>query len=214
MKKDIIPNPFSKNSNLAGLAKKTEIIKESLGFIGIIRNLLFLAIVGFIAVSFFKIPINIVLIIIGVEVGVNLIVGYIKIIKMKAIFSVEIKDNANGYREILIKNEYYDLIKSVFGTIVNIISVFFIFSFFQKEIASFGNSSIINLFIFIFVIYRFAELLSRFLKYYLIKNLKQSDNFAEVNQQYLLIEKSLELAKFIPGMIIFFGIFWVFGIPF
>ena len=63
MIKSIVPNPFSKDSSLADLTKKAELIKEGLSFTIIIKNIIFLAVLGFILSKFFQIPLNIILII-------------------------------------------------------------------------------------------------------------------------------------------------------
>jgi len=140
---------------------------------------------------------------------VNLITGYIKIKKIKSLYKIEALDNAKSYRKILIKTEYYELIKAVFVVIADIIAVALIFLFFSKEISSFiGNitasgfikPNLIKYSVLIFVFFRTFEFILRLIRYNSIKNLKESDSLAEVNQEYVLILRKLDLIKILPGI--------------
>lgn len=207
----VIPNPFDKDSSLADLTKKVELIREGLGFTTIIKNIIFLIVLVFLLVKFLQIPINITLILIGAHMLTTFVAGYLKIIKLKAMYNIETTNNARSYRNILVTNEYYDLIKSIFGVISSIISLGLIFLFFQNEISNFVLSNIplitlksvsLKYFIFIFLVFNLFGFFMKFVRYSWIKNLKESDNFAEVDQDYVIIGKKLELIKFIPAMFI------------
>ena len=158
MIKSIVPNPFSKDSSLADLTKKAELIKEGLSFTIIIKNIIFLAVLGFILSKFFQIPLNIILILVGTEIIITLIAGYLKIIKLKAVYDINTANNdAKGYRTLIITSEYYELIKTIFGVIAHIFSIGLIFLFFHKEISNIVTSSIplnqisLKYFVFIFL---------------------------------------------------------------
>ena len=221
MIKSIVPNPFSKDSSLADLTKKAELIKEGLSFTIIIKNIIFLAVLGFILSKFFQIPLNIILILVGTEIIITLIAGYLKIIKLKAVYDINTANNdAKGYRTLIITSEYYELIKTIFGVIAHIFSIGLIFLFFHKEISNIVTSSIplnqisLKYFVFIFLGFKIFDFFMKLVRYSWIKNIKESNNFDEVNQDYLIIEKKLELVKFIPFMFIFLVILFFLKVPF
>ena len=54
----IIPNPFDKESKLSDLAKKVELIREGLSFTVLLKNLIFLIILGVVLVAYFKISMS------------------------------------------------------------------------------------------------------------------------------------------------------------
>jgi len=216
---NIIPNPFDKNSKLSDLAKKGELIKEGLSFTALIKSIIFLIILGVVLVAYFKIPTTIVAILIGTEILVTLIAGYIRIEKIKSIYSIDTQDNARSYRKLLITSEYWELIKSIFSVIADGISVALIFIFFSSEIPTIVQNfpikteSLIYLF-FAFVIFRAFEFVMRVIRYNLIKNLKESDDFAQVNQEFVLIQKKLKLVEFIPIGGIFLLFILLMGVPY
>jgi len=102
-----------------------------------IKEIIFLIILGLVFITFFKISNEIIAILIGTEILVKLIVRYIKIKELKAIYSIATQDNAKSYRKILITNEYYELIKSIFSVIADSISITLIFLFFFSELLNF-----------------------------------------------------------------------------
>lgn len=218
--KNTIPNPFSEQSTLSGLAKKGELLGEGLSFTTIIKNVVFLLILAFVLVGYFKISASIVAILIGTEILITLIAGYIKIRKIKSIYAIGTLDNAKSYRNILITGEYYELIKAIFGVGANIISVVLVFLLFSHEITNFViqniplQAGLLKYFILIFVVFRLFDFIVRLLRYSWIKNLKENNDLAQVNQEYQLIGKKLELIKFIPGMSVILLIIFLIGIPF
>lgn len=217
--KNTIPNPFSEQSTLSGLTKKGELLGEGLSFTTIIKNVVFLLILAFILVGYFKISASIVAILIGTEILITLIAGYIKIRKIKSIYAIGTLDNAKSYRNILITGEYYELIKAIFGVGANIISVALVFLLFSREITNFIiqniplQAGLLKYSILIFVVFRLFDFIVRLLRYSWIKNLKENDDLAQVNQEYQLIGKKLELIKFIPGMSVILLIIFLIGIP-
>ncbi|EKE13740.1 MAG: hypothetical protein ACD_12C00847G0001, partial [uncultured bacterium] len=217
--KNIIPSPFSEQSTLSGLAKKGELLGEGLSFTTIIKNVVFLLILAFVLVGYFKISASIVAILIGTEILITLIAGYIKIRKIKSIYAIGTLDNAKSYRNILITGEYYELIKAIFGVGANIISVVLVFLLFSREITNFViqniplQAGLLKYFILIFVVFRLFDFIVRLVRYHWIKNLKENDDLAQVNQEYQLIGKKLELIKFIPEMSVILLIIFLIGIP-
>ncbi len=218
--KNTIPNPFSEQSTLSGLAKKGELLGEGLSFTTIIKNVVFLLILAFVLVGYFKISASIVSILVGTEILITLIAGYIKIRKIKSIYAIGTLNNAKSYRNILITGEYYELIKAIFGVGANIISVVLVFLLFSREITNFIiqniplQTGLLKYFILIFVVFRLFDFVVRLVRYNWIKNLKENDDLAQVNQEYQLISKKLELIKFIPGMSVILLIIFLIGIPF
>jgi hypothetical protein len=219
---EIIPNPFNKNSTLSGLAKKGELIKEALSFKAVLTNILFLIILGIVLVGYFQISLILVGILIGTQILVTLIAGYIKIKNLKSIWNIKTQNNAESYRTLLITVERYKMINAVFGLVSGIFSATFISLFFSNEISNFVTQNIANIsissdtlkyLIWIFVVFNSFEFVMRFVRYSWMKNLKQSNDFAEINQEYISIEKKLELIKFIPLASIFLLIFFMMGIP-
>jgi hypothetical protein len=217
--KNTVPNPFSEQSTLSSLAKKGELLGEGLSFITIVKNVIFLLALAFVLTVFFKISVSIIAILIGMEILITAIAGYIKVKKVKAVYSIGTQDNAQSYRTILITSEYYELIKAVFGLAASIVSVSLIFALFSREISNFViqnipiQSGLLKYFILVFVIFRLFDFIVRLVRYSWIKNLKISDDLAQVNQEYQLIGKKLELIKFIPGMSVILLILYLIGVP-
>jgi hypothetical protein len=220
---ELLPNPFNKESTLSGLAKKSELIKESLGFVTIAKNILFLIALGVLLVAYFKISVNIVAILIGTEVLLTSIMGYIKIREFKAIYSIDTQDSARSYRKIIIANEYWEFVKSFFGVISNSISVALIFLFFSSEISNFVVQNIppylpiktesLKYLVFVFVIFRSLEFIMRSVRYLWIKNLKESNDLAQVDREYTLIDKKIKLTKFLPGIGLFLLLIFLIKLP-
>jgi hypothetical protein len=218
--KNTIPDPFFEQSMLSGLAKKGELIGEGLSFTAIIKNVIFLLIFAFVLISYFKISASIITILVGTEILITIIAGYIKIKKIKSVYAIRTQDNAGSYRTILITSEYYELIKAIFGVVANVVSVSFVFLLFSREISNFViqniplQTGLLKYFVLTFVVFRLFDFIMRLIRYNWIKNLKESDNLAQINQGYQLINKKLELIKFIPGMSVILLILFLIGIPF
>ncbi|WP_340201722.1 hypothetical protein [Ascidiimonas sp. W6] len=219
----LIPNPYDKNSTLSDLEKKKILIKQGLSLKVPIKHIFLLIILGFYLIHYLKTPSIIVTVLIGTEIFINLIAIYIKIKALKSIKTINIQDDGKGYRNLLITNEYWEFIKSFFGVIANSISITIIFVFFSSEISNFAAQNPSLLFItkgafkfifFVFVIYRVFEFMTKLIRYYWISNLKESNNFAQINQEYILIEKKLKLIKFIPSVSIILWLVFLSGFPF
>lgn len=218
--RNLIPNTLSKESTLSGLQKKGELLREGLGLWKITKNVLFLFVLAFILINYFKISTLIVIILIGTEIFTTVVAGYIKIRSIIAVYAIKTQDNAKSYRAILITSEYYELIKSVFGVVASIISITIVALFFSGEISNFVIQNIpfqsvwLKYSILIFVIFRLFDFILRFVRYGWIKNLEEYDDFAKVNQEYQMIDKKLKLIQSVPSMSIVVLILFLIDIPY
>lgn len=216
--KSVVPNPFDKESKLSSVAQKGELVVEGLNLVALARSVIFL--VGILVLAIiFRFPLVAVILLVGSEIVVTAAVGLITIQKIKALRNISTSDNAEGYRNILITSEYYELIKTTISFIASIISVSLVLIIFSTEITTFFNKQNIPVsagqaLLFVFVVFRLLELIVVALKYYFVKNLKSGSDLAQINQQYQLINKKLELVKFVPVMSAFLLLFYVVGVPF
>ncbi|GEM_PF-1418138 len=221
--KPIIPNPFSKRSGYSDLTQRSALSGEVINLVFIFKDLVFLLIVGLILVIFLKIPVVVISVLVGFEFFVAILVGLVSISKLRAVYSLNSVDDAKGFREILVVNEYYKLVKSIIGVIANFVSLILIFWFFRNEIlgfiseSSFANIHLrnvpLNYLIYVFILLRLFEFFMNLIRYRLIKKLKVSDNFAEVLQDWTLIDKKLYLVKQLPGISIFLIVLLLVDIP-
>ncbi len=211
----------STSSNLSNLSKKSELVREGMGIALIIKTIFLLLLFGFILVVYLEIPFDIVAILIGTEIFVTLVAGYIKIKKLSVIHSIGTKD-AKNYRILLIANEFYGFLTSIFGVIANTISVVIIFMFFSNEISHFiitnipasiaNDSYLLKYFILIFVFSRMFEFIVRLLGNSWTNRIKENIDITVVDQEYVLIQKKLEIAKFTPVMSLVVYVLFLFGI--
>lgn len=217
--KNTIPNPFSEQSTLSGLVKKGELLKEGVSVVRIIKNLLFLDVIAFALVTFFNIPIPIITAIVGAEIFITLIRAYLTLQKIKAISAIGTEENALSYRNILITSEYYDVLKAILGLVTSSISIMLVFLLFSTELSNISipnipiQSDLMRYSIVIFVLYRLFDFIMRAVRYGLIKQLKQSNDLAQINQEFQVIDKKLEIIKFIPAMSAILFIVYLIGIP-
>lgn len=218
-----IPNPFDKNSKLSDLAMQVELIKESLGFVYLIKNNIFRVVLGLLLIFILKVPFQIIALLIGLELLADLVMGFIKIRELKSIANIQTDDNAKSYRKLLILNERWELLKSVANIITNIISVALIFILFFQYISEFVTEHIAPHFpdiidnfeyiILVLLVFRAFEFIMKIIRYHLIKNLSESDDFAKVNQEFVVIGKTLQLIKAIPIFGVVLLVFFLIGLP-
>jgi hypothetical protein len=98
-----------------------------------------------------------------------------------------------------------------------------IFLFFSSEISHFVVQNIppslpiktesLKYLVFVFVIFRSLEFIMRSVRYLWIKNLKESNDLAQVDQEYTLIDKKLKLIKFLPGIGLFLLLIFLIKLP-
>lgn len=225
--KKIIPNPFDQNTTLSGVAQKAEIIKEGVGFVNIFKKIFVLLILGFILVSHLGVPKEVILLLVGGEILVRLFIGYTKIKEIKAVGSIDTKSGPKSYRQLLITNGYWEFLKSAVSLFGNGLSLLLVLIFFSKDIIDFLGyySSILpsgmsvqlaslRYFIFAFIIFRVFECLVKFVGYGWVKNIKETDDFAEMDREYLVIEKKLKLLTLVPIVVLILWVFYFFRVPY
>jgi len=135
MFKEYVPNPLSAQSTLPDVAKKAALLTEALSFPGFIKNLVLLVVFGAVFTGYFKIPLNVVGILIGTQILLVLTNGYITVRKITAIKSIGIEENGRSFRAILITSEYYEFVKTILGFVLSGTSVACVLIFFPKEIS-------------------------------------------------------------------------------
>jgi len=215
----IIPNPLDKNSKLSDLAQKGIVIKEGLSFNIFIRNFISLIVLSIVLNIYYKVPLPIILLLIGTHVLVSFVAGYIKVQKIKSLRNIESGSQANDYRRLLITNEYYEVVKAIFGILANLLSLFVLFTFFGDALKKFVNNifSIYsinpNLLLYALVFFSSFQLVTRIIRYILIKKIKESDELAEVNRQYVLMNKKLEILNIAPIAGVILMMMYVFSVP-
>lgn len=214
-----MPNPLSDQTTLPDLSKKSEVIVETFSFAGIIRNLIFLIIAGFVLSNFFKVPANVVGILIGFEILSSSIIAYVKYRKIKSLSLITPADGGRSFKKIAVTREYYSLVTGIVGFIASAVSVALILIFFGQQLSDLfvQNSVIKNLnikyVIFFFVIFRLLDLLVKLMRYQAVKGIKENENLAQVNQSLSLINKKFELIAFIPGAAVLLFALFLIGIP-
>ena len=217
--KKYTPGPFSSETTLSDLGKKSEVIVETFSFVGIIKNIIFLIIVGFALASFLKIPANVVGILIGFEILSSLIIAYIKYRKIKSLSLIAPAADGLSFKKIVVTKEYYSLVISVVGFFTSAISLGLILAFFGRQLSDlFIKDSIIeNLnikyVISFLVIFRLLSLFVKLIRYQIIKGVEEGKNLAQVNQSFSLINKKFELITFMPGALILLLALVLIGIP-
>lgn len=217
--KKFVPNPLDSEFTLPGLSKKSEVIVETFSFAGIIRNLIFLVIAGFVLFSFFRVPANAVGILIGFEILSLLIIAYVKYRKIKSLSSITPAADGQSFKKIVVTREYYSLMTGVIAFITSVISVALILIFFGQQLSNLfvQNSVIQNLnikhVISFFVIFRLLGLFVKLIRYQIIKGVKENKNIAQVNQSFSLINKKFELITFVPGAAVLLTALFLIGIP-
>jgi hypothetical protein len=220
---NLIPNPFDKNSTISGKEKKLELINEKIGALFYIRNIIVLTILGIILSIFTKFPLIIIVSFIGVKIITDVVIILIQKKEIEAIDSIDTNDNAKSLREILIIDQYWELIKLIVGFVGNSFFVSLIFVFFYNVIINFLiqkipedfpiKASSLVYFILILIIYRVFQIIVESIKYNSLKNLKKTDDFAELNKEISLVQGKFDLLKNIPGAVIILFPFYFMGIP-
>jgi len=217
--KKYTPNPLSSETTLPDLSKKSEVIVETFSFAGIIRNIIFLVIAGFVLSSFFKVPANVIGILIGFEILSSLLIAYVKYRKIKSLSSITPAADGRSFKKIVVTREYYALVTGIVGLITSVISVGLILLFFGQQLSDLfvQNSVIKNLnikyVIFFFVGFRLLDLLVKLIRYQIIKGVEENENLAQVNQSFSLINKKFELITFVPGTSVLLVALFLIGIP-
>jgi hypothetical protein len=219
-----LANPFSSQSTLANFEKLREIIRGGSDITAGIIYIVFLLILVFFLAGFIEIPAFVFAILIGPEILITLMGGYIKLTKIKTLHAIGTQDIARSYRTILITTEYYGWIETIIGMIVSVISLFLILIFYFKEISSYVVEKIpanfpippdiLKYLVFIFIFARLVRFVIKMVRYNWIKDISESDSFAKVNQEYLLIDNKIAMIMLFLGGSVVFLILLFLDVPF
>lgn len=202
--KNIIPNPFSNKSTLSDLEKKIQLIQGGFNIQSIFTRLLGLLIIAFVLNSYFRIPILAIYILIGAEVVISLIKVYFTLKTIKTIKTVDTQDKGLSYRRILIISEYYSAIQSGIAFMASFVSTGFLLFFTYSKTLKLDNiiflgdkinPLIIGCALLLFIVSRLLEFIIFFIRYNLTKEIPESIKFEQVNQDYSLIIKKVEIYK-------------------
>lgn len=216
---NILPNPLSRQSNLSVLQKKSEILAEGMSFTLLIRSVLTICAFGFLATMYFRIGFYLVVLFVAIEIIRILVLAYVKIRKIRILSSIETEETASSYRDVLITSELYGLLQNFIGLMFRLFSVGIVIVFFLDEFFSFVSEhtsippDIFKYLLLAFLFFSLSNLIPRTLRYYWIRNLIQSDDLAEVNKDYQLIEKRYELLDFLVAAVIILPALVLMGIP-
>lgn len=212
-------NPISEKTTTSSFIKSVELLKGNLSLVKVAEHIFFLIILGIVSVVQFSFPFFAVLILLLGEIFSTLLGGYFRVKELNAISQIQTNQNATSYRKILITSQHWEFIRSTLGLIVSAISIILVFVFFNEQLSNINSflpidPSILKYALSGFVIFRLFNFIFRFVSYQWIKKIKASNNFAEVDRDYLQIQKKLGLIKFIPFMSLLLLFVFLIGIPY
>lgn len=144
--KALAPNPLAATSRLSDAEKKVEVVQEGIGVLSSVgkglRNVVGLIIIGLILITQLHLPMDMVILFILTQIISNFILLGMKISQLKAIHAIQNQDNAQAYREMLIKKEYYEFRQSIFNVVSTLVIVVLMFVLFGQEITQFVGQNI------------------------------------------------------------------------
>lgn len=207
---NFIPNPYDKDSNLNTLAAKSEITGEVFKLAGVFKNLLFLVIFAFVISKYFGIPAQIIVVIFGLELILQLLFAVIKYSKIKALKQLI---NSN-LKSLILAREYYDMLQAGVGLSAHFIVATLILFFYGNFLNSLNPVFSFKWLIYLFVIFNLVNLILKYIRYKMFQGIAENKNLAEINQQAAIIQKKLEMVNFFPWFFIFLLAFVIFCIYF
>ncbi|MDD3175071.1 MAG: hypothetical protein PHU51_01185 [Candidatus Nanoarchaeia archaeon] len=205
----IIPNPFDKTSKLSEIAKRAELLKEGLKFKNLFQKFIFLIILAVVLI-FFNISPIVIGILVTTQLTLLIIHLVIKVKEFKAIKSIKTDKVGESYKKIIVTNEYFEWRKSVVSLIGNTITTLLLIVLFYNELTNFKHSilpqlPITDMFLIgvliAWLLFNVLDFFIRLKRYKLVRNLKHSKNLAELDKNFLIIEKKIELLRMVPGAI-------------
>jgi len=217
--KKFVPNPVDSESTLPGLIKESAVIVETFSFAGVIRNTVVLFIAGFVLTRFFQVPANVISILIGFEIFSSLLIASIRYRKIRSLSSITAAADGRSFKKIVVTREYYGLITGIVGFITSAISVGLVFTLFGQQLSNLliQNEVIkdiaVKYLILLFVVFRLFDLIGKLIRYQLIRGVKESENLAQVNQSFSLVNKRFRLIASVPGMSVALLVLFLIGIP-
>ncbi len=201
---DLVPNLVSKKSTLSGFQKKIYIFDEVTAFVGIIKHIILVLVVIFVLVLL-RLPIPIIVLLCMAEIVSASVGTFIGVKKIKALSVVSTENNAKSYKTILKTVEYYALVRRlcVFGA--SIFAVLLTYIFFWGEIPSLDLQGIVlklEYVVIAFLLYQFIALFFVFTEFMLVRGMSESEDMAQSDKEYQLIQKKIGLVKAVPVMLV------------
>jgi hypothetical protein len=218
--KDSSPIPFLQQSTLPGLARGAELARQSLRLTTIIKRQVMLLIAGLVLVLVVELPISIVAILVGSGLIVNTATALLTVSSVRSIHAIGTQDDAESYRRLLITSERYELLRVAISGAANVLTVAFLLLRFSRELSSLVPDNVafpprsLGYFLLAFVVFNSFDFVVRLMRYDWIRDLRKSEDLAELDRQYQLISKKLELMRFIPGAGVATLILFLIDIPY
>lgn len=215
--KKYVPNPLSRETNYSDLIKKSTAVVETFRFINIIRNIIFILVLGFGLIVFVKALTFEILVLMGFGIIYSILIGFIKYLKIKKLSSIKDKTDGRQLKKILIVNEYHALFVSLVGFVVCAFSLSLIYIHFDIElweyVIKYFGYDLWWIFIFLFVVFRCTNLILKLWRIQIIKKIDDNKNIAQISQSLSLINKKLNLINFVPIILIILLVLFLIGIP-
>ncbi len=212
--KKYIPNPIAASTTPTELNKKLAVIGESFNLVSSVRNIIGLAVIGFIAVLFFSVPFAPVALLVIFEMLSQSITTYIAYRKLHALSALSTTEDGKSFKDLLVTNELYDVMGNLVAFVFSAISAVLVFVFFGQQLVALVTryypiqSTFLQSIIFII-----ADLIVCLIRYQLLTKIDGSKNYAQVEQAYTLIKKKLELVTNVPGMSVILLLMASLGVP-
>lgn len=204
MLNNIVPNLVSKKSTLSGFQKKIYIFDEITAFIGIIKHFILVLVVIFVLVLL-RLPIPIIVLLCMAEIVSASVGTFIGVKKIKVLSVVATENNAKSYKTILKTVEYYRLIRCLCGFGASIFVVLLTYIFFEGEMSKIifqGTTLKIEYVVIAFLLYQFIILFFVFTEFVLVRGMSESEDMAQIDKEYLLIQEKLQLVMILLTILI------------
>ncbi|HKZ40872.1 MAG TPA: hypothetical protein VJ044_07905, partial [Candidatus Hodarchaeales archaeon] len=139
--------------------------------------------------------------------------------KIRSLSSITAAADGRSFKKIVVTREYYGLITGIVGFITSAISVGLVFTLFGQQLSNLliQNEVIkdiaVKYLILLFVVFRLFDLIGKLIRYQLIRGVKESENLAQVNQSFSLVNKRFRLIASVPGMSVALLVLFLIGIP-
>ncbi|MFH1401141.1 MAG: hypothetical protein ABIH41_06500 [Nanoarchaeota archaeon] len=210
-------------SSIDEVARVGEMIVKASSAALLIRSILFWLVAAVVLVGYFGLPVRVVALIVGAELIVVMVGGYLRIRQMNAFVTLGSQDDPRMFRRLIVAADYWGLVRSIFGVVVWIGSAALLFTLFPSQLSGFaarnlpiqvlGHEDWLVYVIASFVVFRVFDLAVRWVRYVMVKGLPQSMDVESVKRDYALIVRKQDLVKFVPGMSFLLLVLFWFGIP-
>jgi hypothetical protein len=219
---------FSRDSSLPDLSQRAADIRAGLGHSWVLRHVLLVAVTGILAVTVFGIPPGLTALFGGLELVLAALAGLMEGARRRAVTEIAVSTGREGYQRILRASGYYDLVRSLYGMVTALAILVGAEIFFRSALsATIGgpaaaalpaleNISVGDLLL-LLVAFQFFGMVSSWLRYRWIRSLPETDDFAELNRRYRVIERREWLVRGMPvvaAVLLALGMWHgIFGIP-